>query len=134
MARLKQFILVSIGAFVFTFGSAIASEKQFGGGPWTDPDVIKAAIAIDMTAEQSAAFRSSVGAFIDGVMRQSMTLIKHQKPDLKRELKRVYRKHGKRMDKNMQTVFTEEAQYARYEAYRDLLLSKMKKMGSGRRR
>ena len=132
MARLKQFLLASIGALVFSFGSVIASEKPLGGGPWTDPDVIKAAIAIDMTAEQSAAFRSSVGIFIDGVMRQSMSLIKRQKPDLKRELKRVYRKHGKRMDKNMQAVFTEEAQYARYEAYRDLLLSKMKKMGSRR--
>ena len=61
MARLKQFMLVSIGALVFSFGSVIASEKPLGSGPWTDPDVIKAAIAIDMTAEQSAAFRSTVG-------------------------------------------------------------------------
>lgn len=133
MVKLKQYILVSIGALVFSIGSATAAEKLPGGGPWTDPEVIKAAIAIDMTAEQSAAFRTSVGAFIDGVMRQSMSLIKRQKPDLKRELKRVYRKHSKRMDKKMETVFSEEAQYARYEAYRDLLLSKMKQMGSRRR-
>lgn len=130
MHVLKKFLFLVIGTFVFATVSAAPSGKQTQGAPWADPEVIKAAIAIDMSEQQAALFRTAMGTFIDGVWRDSMNLIKRQKPNLEKELKRVTRKHSKKLDQKMRTVFTEDQQFALYQAYRDLLLSKLKKQVS----
>ena len=130
MHTLKKFIFPFIGFFIFATVAAAPSEKQANSSPWTDPEVIKAAIAIDMSEEQAALFRTAMGTFIDGVWKDSMNLIKRQKPNLEKELKRVTRKHRKKLDQKMRAVFTEDQQFSRYQAYRDLLLSKLKKQVS----
>jgi hypothetical protein len=127
MHPLKKLVFLFIGFFIFATVSAAPSEKQANAAPWAHPDVIKAAIAIEMSEEQAALFRTAMGAFIDGIWRDSMNLIKRQKPNLEKALQRVTRKHSKRLDQEMRAVFTEDQQFARYQVYRDLLLSKIKK-------
>ena len=130
MNALKKLIFLLVGVFIFATVSAVASEKQAHSGPWADPELIKAAIAIDMSEQQAALFRTAMGAFIDGVWKDSMNLIKRQKPNLKNELKRVNRKHIKKLNQKMRAVFTEDEQFARYQVYRDLLVAKVRKQMS----
>ena len=108
-------------------------KSQSVGGPWGHPDVLNAAAAIQMTPEQQAKFRAAVGAFVDGLMKYTVSLIKQQKPDIPRKLKRKTRKLTKAMNQSMSEILDEE-QYPRYEACRDLLLDKMEKISSGGRR
>ncbi len=110
--------------------SAPAKQANTGGGPWGHPDVLKAAAAIQMNPEQLTVFRASVGQFVDGLMKETMRLVKRQEPDIPRKLRRKRNKLAKQLDKQMAGVLDEE-QYTRYETYRTLLMTKLKQMGSG---
>jgi len=133
------FVLVGLlaltGASVLNAAESRTADdaRKAQPGPWMDPDVMKAAAAIKMDSEQATVFRSSLGTFVDAVMKETLRLMKIEVADMPRKLRSKRRKLVKNMDKAMAEVLAED-QYTHYEVYRNLLLKKMTKMADGKRR
>lgn len=93
--------------------------------PWTDPEVLQAAVRIDMDTVQSAAFRESVTEFLQGFGSDVQRLLrKHNQTGLPRKIERKRKKRVNTMDLQMAKILR-EAQMPAYAVYRDLLLAKM---------
>ena len=94
--------------------------------PWMHPDVVRAAVDIGMTDEQLAQFRSHVAEFMDGRMKAFNNLMRRNNvTNMDRKMKSRTKKLKRRMDEQMSELLT-EAQYPKYEVYRDLLMSKFR--------
>ena len=94
--------------------------------PWMQPDVVRAAVDIGMTDEQLAQFRSHVAEFMDGRMKAFNNLMRRNNvTNMDRKMKSRTKKLKRRMDEQMGELLTED-QYPKYEAYRDLLMSKFR--------
>ena len=102
---------------------AIAQDQQ--EGPWTHPEVLKAAINIDMSPEQQAQFRKAITNFLQGLGSDVRKLLNARNPtNVPRKIASKRKARVKAMDEEVQAFLTEE-QFPSYEAYRDLLLEKM---------
>ena len=94
--------------------------------PWMQPDVVRAAVDIGMTEEQLARFRTYVAEFMDGRMKAFNNLMRrHNQTNMDRKMKSRTNRLRRRMDEQMSELLNEE-QYPKYEAYRDLLMSKFR--------
>ena len=104
-------------------GSLAAEEGGLQGRPpWMQPQVVKASVAIEMTADQQAVFREAVGGFLDGLTTEYVSMMKQQKDDIPRRIKQARSRHARKMDKKMRAVL-DDPQYERYLTYRKLLVS-----------
>ena len=104
-------------------GSLAAEEGGLQGRPpWMQPQVVKASVAIKMTADQQAVFREAVGGFLDGLTTEYVSMMKQQKDDIPRRMKQARSRHARKMDEKMRAALDDQ-QYARYLVYRALLLT-----------
>ncbi|MDD9961280.1 MAG: hypothetical protein OXU70_04190 [Gammaproteobacteria bacterium] len=94
--------------------------------PWTDSDVVQTALDIGMNAEQLPQFRAAVTAFLEG-RRTAFEEIQQsgQMSGIRRKMRASTADLREQMDADMAELLTEE-QYPKYEAYRDLLMSKFR--------
>ena len=122
--------VLTLGLLLALAPPLIAQEDT----PWTHPDVLKAAIEIRMTQDQSPRFRSAITTFLEGFNSDVKRLLNVRNPnDLPRKIASKRRARVKAMDAEVQEFLNEE-QMPAYEAYRDLLLEKMDESAAKRRR
>ncbi len=120
-ARLIAFALLAL-----VNASALAAESQ--GGPWTDPEVLKAALAIDMTDEQKPKFGDGVTGFFNCYMAAlKKVMAGRDNVDLERKMKSKTNSCVRKMDEAMSVFLTEE-QLPKYAIYRDTLTDKLREM------
>ncbi|GIS70256.1 MAG: hypothetical protein CM1200mP9_10770 [Gammaproteobacteria bacterium] len=101
-------------------GSLAAEEGGLQGRPpWMQPQVVKASVAIKMTADKQAVFREAVGGFLDGLTTEYVSMMKQQKDDIPRRIKQARSRHARKMDRKMRAVLDDQ-QYDRYQTYRKL--------------
>ena len=80
-------------------GSLAAEEGGLQGRPpWMQPQVVKASVAIEMTADQQAVFREAVGGFLDGLTTEYVSMMKQQKDDIPRRIKQARSRPARKMD------------------------------------
>lgn len=93
--------------------------------PWVTADVIKAAVAMNMTDMQKPEFNKAVGQFITDHFAMIQKEIKRNAPDLDMRLKSRDKALVHKMDKAVHKVLTPE-QLPAYEDYKDALLSALR--------
>lgn len=98
------------------------------GGAWTDPEVLKAALAIGMTEEQKPKFGNGITGFLNCRIDAFKRLMKgRDNVDIERKMKSKTNACLRKMDKEMAGFLTKE-QLPSYEIYRDTLSSRLKGM------
>jgi hypothetical protein len=95
--------------------------------PWMSADVIKAAIAIDMTDAQTHAFNDAVGEYVTKHYAMIQREAKREAPDLEQRVRSRDNSLLHRLDDSMHKILT-KAQWPAYEGYRKVL---QKEMASG---
>ena len=92
------------------------------------PEVLRAAIAINLTEEQKPRFQAALGEFINARMQAINRLVrKNNQTDLKRKIKSKSNSLLKQMDKDM-AAFLSEEQLPAYQSYRETLKANMRGM------
>ena len=121
--------LVLLVLLLCPLGSQAASNS-----PFLNPEVVKAAVAIQMSAEQSAEFRKITGEFGDSLGPAFSKLVQRTNPaHLPRKWRTKRGRLVKDMNKKMAAVLTDE-QYPLYEQYVEVLLEKMDEQAAQRAR
>ena len=111
--------------------STIYAEQQRPA--WAHPDVLKAAIQINMDKAQQDQFRASIAAFLEGYVADVQRLMRgNNQSGLPRKIRSKRRARVSTMDEQMTEVLSEE-QFPAYENYRDILLAKMEEFAKMRR-
>ncbi len=111
-----QFLALVQGAF-----AAHGAEQK---PPWLQDGVIRAALDIGMTAEQSPHFKQALSNYFDNLNNAVHKLIRRNVTNLPREVRRKRNLYAKRMDAEVAEFLTQE-QMPRYRVYRNLLLAEM---------
>lgn len=99
-------------------GAGIAQEQR---PPWLTDEVIAAAMAIELTAEQRVPFRDSVTLFLESYRDAVQKVIRRGGANLELKIERTRNSLARDMDERMSVLLTEE-QMVRYPAYRGALL------------
>ena len=90
------------------------------------PDVIKAAVAMQLSEEQQPLFREAVGTFFDNRMKMIRKLLRgNNVTNAARKIKSRTNSLLKKMDASMAEFLTEE-QLPAYEVYRDTLKANLR--------
>ncbi len=93
--------------------------------PWLDTEVLKAALAIELTEEQKPQFQQAVSDLVNNRAKAFNKLLRRNNvTNLERKMKTASSRQFNKMDKAM-AGFLSDAQFPRYEVYRDLLEQKM---------
>ena len=125
--RLRSGLIVSVLLF-----SPLVIAQEYD--PWLNPEVLRAAWEIGVTAEEQLEFRSAVTDFLQGYGADVRRLLNgNNRTDLPRKIARKRRVRVKAMDERIALILTDH-QIPRYETYRDLLLKKMDERAANRRR
>lgn len=104
---------------------ASAAEQQ---PAFLQPEVLKAALAINLTDEQKPQFQEALGNFVNGRIAAINKLMrKHNQTNLGRKVKSKTNALLRSMDKEMAAFLTAE-QIPAYETYRDTLKSHLQGM------
>jgi len=110
--------------FLVVLNTSVWAEEN-SGGAWTDPEVLKAALAIGMTDEQKPKFGAGITGFLNCRVEAFKRVMKARDPvDVERKLKSKTNACLRKMDREMKGFLTEE-QLPKYETYRDTLTSKL---------
>jgi hypothetical protein len=123
-------MLMSIRRTVFITLLAIAAGNGMAQEapptvPWMEPEVLKAAIDIGMTDEQSAQFRVIVGKFLEQRVEAVAKLMRgHNVTNLDRTVRSRTNALASDMDTQMAAVLSSD-QMPKYEIYRDTLIGKL---------
>lgn len=118
LVRLSAIVLL-----VLMHAGVRAAENP--GGAWADPEVLKAALAIDMTDEQKPKFGSGITGFFNCRIDAFKRVMKaRDNVDIERKMKSKMNGCQRRMDKEMAGFLSKE-QMPKYEIYRDTLISKL---------
>lgn len=117
---------VRLGAILcLVLMSAGVGAADNPGGAWTDPEVLKAALAIGMTDEQKPKFGNSITGFFNCRTDAFKRLMKgRDNVDMERKMKAKTNACLRKMDKEMAGFLSAE-QLPKYETYRDTLTSKL---------
>ena len=92
------------------------------------PEVLEAAAAINLNAEQQPLFREALGRFVDGRTKSFNSLMRrNNQTNLPRKLKGRTNSLLKKMDKEMAEFLSEE-QMPAYKVYRDKLKANLRGM------
>jgi len=118
--------LIAFALLALVNASVLAADGQ--GGAWTDPEVLKAALAIGMTDEQKPKFGEGVTGLFNCRMEALKRMMKgRDNVDLERKMKSKTNACLRKMDRTMAGFLTEE-QLPKYEIYRDTLTSRLQAM------
>ncbi|MEM7077882.1 MAG: hypothetical protein AAF513_04545 [Pseudomonadota bacterium] len=113
-------------------GTSLAQDQPVP--PWMAPEVLKAAIDINMTQEQSQQFRGAITEFLQGFNADVRKLLNgNNVTNMPRKIAKKRRVRVESMDEQMGAILSAEQQAA-YANYRDLLLAKMDEAAAARRR
>ncbi len=119
---MKKFILLLL---MVMSPVVLAAEPQ---PAFLQPDVIKAAVAINLTEEQKPLFQDALSTFFNGRMEAINKLMrKNNQTNLGRKIKSKTNSLLKNMDKEMAGFLTAE-QMPAYEIYRETLKANMQGM------
>lgn len=128
--RKKSIPLFVAGLFVL-FADSHGQEITLSG---QDREIIVAAVEIGMTEEQRPRFRQAVAAYIEDYRSSVLKISRRNNvTDLERTIDKERRSLVKKLDLQV-SDFLSPAQMARYEVFRELMLSKhrqSKVTGSG---
>lgn len=106
-------------AFLVTLAAVGFAQQQ--RPPWMTEEVIAAAMAIELTAEQRVPFRDSVTLFLQSYRDAVQKVIRRGGANLELKIDRTRNSLARDMDERMSLLLTEE-QMVRYPAYRSALL------------
>ncbi len=117
-------------AFTFLLGSLLLpgahSQAAQAKPAFLQPEVLKAALAINLTEVQKPQFQAAVTEFFNGRMEAFNLLSRrHNQTGIPRKMKSRTKKLLKNMDESVASFLTPE-QMPAYEHYRDTLKSKLR--------
>lgn len=123
MRNVKAVVIFSISFLFLVSLVSHAAEKK---PAWLQPEVLKSAIAINMTDEQKPKFQNAITAYLTDFQTSFKKILRgRDTSDLKRKIKRMDKKLMRTMDNSMAEFLSEE-QMSKYEIYRDALSKAMK--------
>jgi hypothetical protein len=93
--------------------------------PWMTADVMKAAVAMNMTDVQKPEFNKAVGQYITDHFAMIQKEIKRSAPNLDMTIKSRDRALVHTLDDNVHKILTQE-QWPEYEKYKDALLTALR--------
>ncbi|MEZ5559807.1 MAG: hypothetical protein R3E86_14845 [Pseudomonadales bacterium] len=119
----KPLHLLAAAMLIATSGAAAAEEQPVP--PWFQPDVLRAAVAINLSDEQKPQFQEAISDFFNDRMEMINKEVRRNPPNLERRIHSRTNSLVKAMDEKMGTFLTPE-QMPQYEVYRDTLLANLK--------
>jgi len=115
------FFLITL--FFLVSSVSHAAEKK---PAWLQPDVLKSAIAIDMTDQQKPKFQDAITVYLTDFQKSFKKILRgRDTTGMKRKVKRMDNSLKKKMDSSMAEFLSEE-QMQKYGIYRDKLSNAMK--------
>ena len=103
---------------------AVVAAGEEERPPWLSEEVIAAAMAIELTPEQMAPFRTSVTEFLESYRDQARRLVRRGAAGLEGQIDRLRKSLASDMDERM-AAFLSEDQMVRYGDYRSALLDSL---------
>ena len=123
MSNFKTVILFFMAVLILVPAAVHAEEEK---PAWLQPEVLKSAVAINMTDEQKPKFQTAITAYLTDLQKSYKKILRgRDTTDLQRKIKRMNKKLTKKMDDSM-AEFLSEQQMPKYELYRDALINAMK--------
>jgi|TARA_B110000977_G_scaffold184765_1_gene248869 hypothetical protein len=123
MSNFKTVILFFMAVLFLVPAAGHAEEEK---PAWLQPEVLKSAVAINMTDEQQPKFQTAITAYLTDLQKSYKKILRgRDTTDLERKIKRMNKKLTKKMDDSM-AEFLSEQQMPKYELYRDALINAMK--------
>ena len=110
---------ITLLTILISLGGGIEAQEQ--RPPWLSDEVMAAAMAIELTPEQLAPFRSNVAEFLESYRDQARKLVRRGAAGLEGQIDRLRRSLAGDMDDRMAGLLTED-QMVRYADYRAALL------------
>ena len=120
---LLGFALIAVAEDAATPPTAPTPLQQLP--PWMTADVIKAAVAMNMTDAQKPEFNKAVGQFITDHFAMIQKEIKRSAPNLDMTIKSRDKALIHTLDDNVHKILTQE-QWPEYENYKDALLKALR--------
>lgn len=118
---------LSVVVFLVLMNTGVSAAEN-SGGAWTDPEVLKAALAIGMTDEQKPKFGNGITSFFNCRVDAFKRVMKgRDNVDMERKMKSKTNACLRKMDKEMAGFLTKE-QLPKYDIYRETLTSKLTRM------
>ena len=113
--------------------NAFATEAQ-ARPPWLQPEVLRAAGAMQLTQAQMPQFKTAVSDLVNNRLRAINKLLrKNNQSNLERKIKSATNRQFKKMDKHMAGFLSEEQMVA-YQGYRAALKDSMAAAAKARSR
>ncbi len=135
MALSPRSIRFAISATLFAClcwlsGMTVAADEAAAAAPvqlppWMSPELVKAAVAINMTDVQKPEFNKIVGDYVTEHFDMIQQVVKRGGPNLDMTIKSKDNALVHAMDKQVKTVLT-KAQWPAYEDYRKVLREGLK--------
>ena len=115
--------MIAVGLLLFTAHLHAAEQPK---PAFMQPEVLKAAVDINMTDEQKPQFQKALTTFVEDRMKMISKLMRgNNVTNMPRKIKSRTNSLLKKMDKNMAKFLTEE-QMPAYENYRELLKANLR--------
>jgi hypothetical protein len=139
LTRLWMSLAVLVLAFVGSTASAEDAAAPAGGAPaagaapavpvqlppWMSPDVIKAAVAINMTDAQKPEFNKVVGQYVTDHFAMIQKVLKVGAPNVDMTIRSKDNALVHKMDEGVHKILTKE-QWPAYEEYKKVLRAGLK--------
>ena len=127
----KSFTTVLFTILLST-SSAQAQIDSPATAPWMQPEVIAAALQMQLTTDQRVAFHTAISGMVNGQIKATNNVLRRNNvTNLPRKLKMVKRRALNKFDKQMAAILTAEQQPS-YQIYLDLLATHMTRAARGR--
>ncbi|NKC01438.1 MAG: hypothetical protein GKR90_23475 [Pseudomonadales bacterium] len=122
--RCSALLLILTSAFLASSASATESRQALTSGeqpPWLQPDVLRAAVAIELSEAQKPQFQQAISDLINGQIGATNRLLRgNNVSNLKRRIKSSTNRQFMKMDQSV-AEFLSPPQFERYQAYRTIL-------------
>ena len=117
---LRNFAMRLILVLFFTLAPSVGMAF-LAQSPWLQPDVIKAAVDLELDANQLPLFRQSVTELMSNQVRATNRILRaNNVADVQRRLETATKRQFKKLDRSV-AKFLNEQQLARYANYRAAL-------------
>jgi hypothetical protein len=118
-------MLFAAGVATAEEGSPPAAASPLQLPPWMTTDVIKAAVAMNMTDAQKPEFNKAVGQFVTDHFAMIQKEIKRSAPNLDMTIKSRDKALVHTLDDSAHKILTQE-QWPAYESYKEALLTALR--------